>query len=767
MKHFFLYVLAILSLVACQFRTPTFDKNDIAIIPKPVKMEMAADVFEIKSGAVVSMDNQAPKKAVRFLTDMLLKAGGINLQVVEQKSQADFVFRADTTLPKEGYRIKITTEKVEVSAGDEAGYFYAVQTIRQLLPFTIELSSPKISTLYLPCGDIEDYPRFAWRGGHLDVSRHFYSIDEVKKFIDYLAFYKLNIFHMHLTDDEGWRLEIKKYPLLTEKGAWRVESSHDKICKKKAETDTAFIIDPAKYQMREGKKMYGGFYTQDQIRDLIQYADNRCVTIVPEIDMPGHFKAAIDHYPYLSCTGKAGWGKIFSTPACLAKKETFDFVKDVLTEVAELFPSQYIHIGGDEVNIQSWKACKKCQRRIRQLKLKDEHQYQSHFNQEIEKFLKSKGKRLLGWDEIVEGGITKDATMMWWRGWAPEMRDKAANNGNEMIITPSFRYYLNQNNADRPLKQVYDYEPVPKTFTMDQAKQVKGVQACFWGEWIANFKRLQYQMFPRIMALAETAWTGKSAKNYDDFMQRLSKQYDRLDAMHIYYYIAPPDIGKHLVLVDSTLINMGKSPNGMTIYYTTDGTRPNKQSKKYEKPFYVTDNGMLKAIMYRGDVSSEVMTTKIEKQNYMSALNIEAQSGQINRCVVLKKCKDVENAHLPQNPQWTLVKTIDMGEYANHSSFALFFDGYFKAEKDGVYTFSTRSDDGSLLYINNKLVVDNGKNHSVKNESGAIALAKGWHHLKIAFYEAGGEGALSVYYAPQGEALKLLQGEVIGCKGVN
>ncbi len=766
MKNFLFFLFSILFFIACTPQTPTFQQKDIAIIPKPVKMEIKEKAFTLKNGAIISTDNKMQNKAVFFLTNMFLQAGGINIQTTK-KTQADFIFTTDTSLPQEGYRLKISSKNVKIYAGDEAGYFYAIQTIRQLLPSTIEQQAKKISKLFLPCCEIEDYPRFAWRGSHLDVSRHFFNVDEVKKVIDYLALYKINTFHMHLTDDEGWRLQIKKYPLLTEKGAWRIESSHDKICKKNAETDTAFIIDPAKYQMRNDKKMYGGFYTQEQMRDLIQYAAERCITIIPEIDIPGHFKAAIDNYPFLSCTGKTGWGKTFSTPACLAKNETTVFINDILNEVIELFPSEYIHIGGDEVNIQSWKDCKRCQQKMYELGLKNEHQYQSLFNRVIERLLKSKGKRLLGWDEIVEGGILQNAAVMWWRSWVPSMRDKAAQNGKEIIMTPCFQYYLNEKNANTTPQKVYDYEPVPAAFTAEQAKQVKGVQACLWTEWITNFKRLQYQMFPRIMAVAETGWTQKEAKNYADFNRRLSKQYDRLSAMNIHYYIAAPNVKKHIVVLDSALVDMGEIPAGMTVFYTTDGSVPTKKSKKYEKPFYVTDNGILKSIIYKGNVNSKVVTTKIEKQKLMPALNVNAQSGKINRCVVLKTFKDVENARLPKRPKWQQVKEINMGEYAKRSQFALFFEGYFKAEKDGVYTFSTNSDDGSLLYINNKLVVDNGKNHSLKSESGAIALKKGWHRLNISYYEAGGAGGLSVYYALQGENLQPLQGKVIGYTSIS
>lgn len=312
--------------------------------------------------------------------------------------------------------------------------------------------------------------------------------------------------------------------------------------------------------------------------------------MVPEIDMPGHFKSAIDNYPFLSCKGESGWGGVFSTPSCLGKETTYEFMENVLNEVVDLFPGKYIHIGGDEVNIKSWTECQNCQKEIKKNGLKDEHELQSFFNRRIEKFLQSKGKELLGWDEIVTGGLTKDATVMWWRGWRPDAAKMAAENGNDIVVTTTAAYYFDFLNDHNPVQKIYEFEPVPADFTPEQTSHVLGVQANTWSEWISSFKRLQYQAFPRMLALAETAWTAKESKNFNEFNQQLEKQYDRMDVMGIWYYIpAVEGLSKKIVFVDSTLVtlNLSYPLSGVELFYTLDGTVSTKNSIKYSEPFIV------------------------------------------------------------------------------------------------------------------------------------------------------------------------------------
>ena len=474
-------LLLVLSVFVFSCSNPSFKEDQISIIPKPNSLKLEKESFKINADTKISASSLDQQKAVRYLINMLETAGGFVLDIQANSDQQAIVFQHIDGLTPEAYQLKVSPKQILISASGEAGYFYAVQSLRQLLPPAIE-SKGVIAEWFIPCVEIEDEPRFSWRGMHMDFSRHFFDIDEVKTFLDYMALYKLNTYHMHLTDDEGWRIEIKQLPLLTEKGAWRIESRHDKVCIENAKTDSSFIIDSAKYQIRDGKKMYGGFFTQNQIKEIIKYADDRCITVIPEIDMPGHFKAAIDNYPFLSCKEKAGWGRVFTTPACLGKESTYKFMETILGEIAELFPSKYIHIGGDEVNIKSWKNCDKCQSVIHEKHLKNEHELQSDFNRRIEKFLQSKGKQLMGWDEITEGGLSKDADIMWWRNWAPEALSIAAKNGNNIIITPSSPYYFSAENKISHLKKVYEYEPIPAEFTPVQESLVMGIQANLWAD---------------------------------------------------------------------------------------------------------------------------------------------------------------------------------------------------------------------------------------------------------------------------------------------
>lgn len=668
----------------------------------------------------------------------------------------------DAGLEPEAYHLEVSPEKIIIKASDAAGYFYGVQTIRQLLPSNIEKTANKEQKWVIPSIVVNDAPRFSWRGMHMDFSRHFFSIDEVKTFLDYMALYKLNTYHMHLTDDQGWRIEIKKYPLLTEKGAWRVESSHDKTCNELAKTDPSYIIDPQHYHERDGKRMYGGFFTQEQIKEIIAYASERQIEVIPEIDMPGHFKSAIDNYPYLSCTGKPGWGKDFSTPACLGKESSYEFTKNILTEIAALFPSKYIHIGGDEVNIESWEECPLCQKAIKHNNLKNEHELQSFFNKDIEAFLKTKGKELMGWDEIVEGGLSKDATMMWWRNWAPKMRDIAANNGSDMIITPCFEYYFDAKHEVTPFEKVYKYEPIPEGFTQAQSKHVLGIQANLWSEMIPNFKRLQYQAFPRMLAMAETAWSSKSNKNYEAFQERMGIQYDRLDALGIQYHIPSVTGFKDKVgFLDKAIITLNPPLKGMDIYYTTDGSVPSKKSKKYTAPLEFTETITLNTIAFRGDIASDTRAASIEKQSYLEPVTITPKKGLIKRWVGVKKFKVVDAIVLPKKASFTSVAAINLENYDVVAQLSMVFKGYFYAEEEGLFEFATKSDDGSLLYIGDQLVVDNGGNHSAIEKNGMVALKKGWHPLTVIFHEATGGGQLTVWYtAPNGEK-KVLKGNTI------
>jgi hexosaminidase len=391
----------------------------------------------------------------------------------------------------------------------------------------------------IPCAQIEDQPRFKWRGLLLDVARHFFTKNEVKQLLDVLAMQKINTLHMHLTDDQGWRVEIKKYPRLTEIGAWR--------------KDAGFGLDPKASTAYGPDGRYGGYYTQDDIREIVAYARARHITVVPEIEMPGHSSAALSAFPELSCNGGPytpnAQGGVFAGVYCAGKDETFDFLQNVLAEVHQLFPCAYIHIGGDEVPKDNWKKCPRCQARIKQEGLKSEHELQSYFIRRIEKFINAQGRTLIGWSEIREGGLAQNAVVMDWIGGAVE----AASAGHDVIMSPTgycyLDYYQSTNHATEPkaiggylpLSKVYSFEPLPAKLDPQYQSHILGAQGNLWTEYVPNFKHAQYMVFPRLCALAEVTWSPQSSRKWEDFLRRLPTQYQRFDQLGVNYRKGTPE----------------------------------------------------------------------------------------------------------------------------------------------------------------------------------------------------------------------------------
>ncbi|MCL4132629.1 UNVERIFIED_CONTAM: hypothetical protein GTU68_015273 [Idotea baltica] len=749
MKKYFVLLIVVGFFGACSNTKPSFVEDDISIVPKPLHFQLNKGSFEIEADTKISLQNESQRKAVNYLSGLFEKAAGYSLEVIKTKPEGAIVFENIDGLKAGAYHLEVNPTSINIKASEETGFFNGVQTIRQLLPSAIE-SKEKVSVnWFVPSVDIKDEPRFEWRGMHMDFSRHFFNLEEVKAFLDYMALYKLNTYHMHLTDDQGWRIEIKKYPLLTEKGAIENE---------------LYTIDESNFKTIDGERKYGGFFTQEQIKEIVAYADERCITVLPEIDMPGHFKSAIDNYPFLSCNEESGWDTVFTYPACLGKETTYEFMKNILAEVIPLFPAKYIHIGGDEVNIKSWEKCPHCQKVIKEHNLKDEHELQSYFNRDIEQFLQSKGKQLMGWDEIVSGGLTKDASVMWWRNWMPDAPKIAAKNGNKIVVSTTAAYYFDYLNDHNPIENIYGYEPIPDSFTTEEIKNVLGIQANLWSEMIPSFKRLQYQAFPRILAVSEVGWANKE-KNFETFNKKLDKQYERLDELGVYYYIpAVKGLEKEIVFVDSTLVNLDLSYplKGVDIYYTLDGSIPSKASLKYDAPFVVKDTSEIKARAYRGAIFNDLKSAKVIHKNYVTASNYTPKKIGLKRWVIKDKLKNVEDVKVPTTSNWTSADTVNLGAFKDQLNFSMIYEGYFKAEKDAVYEFETQSDGGDLLYIGNSLVVNNGGYHGPRKRHGKVALKKGWHPISIRYKPSHNPRMINVWYTLQGETLRPLNNTITG-----
>ena len=517
-------------------------ESALSVIPRPARMTRGSSAFVITAGTVVATD-RATRQVGHQLVDWLAPATGYRLAVAAAGGSAARVIslRLDPSLARlgeEGYRVSVTRTRITIRAFRPAGAFYAVQTLRQLLPVEIFREAPVAGVAWtVPSVEIEDIPRFPWRGAHLDVSRSFMPKEFVKKYIDLLALHKLNRFHWHLTDDQGWRIEIKKYPRLTSVGAWRRETL---IGIQHAYADTT--------QWQYDRRPHGGFYTQDDIREIVAYGQARFVTIIPEIEMPGHAQAAIAAYPELGNTGAQlevlrRWGvnpNIFNP-----EDATIHFLQDVLTEVLTLFPGRYIHIGGDEAVKDQWQASPRAQARIRELGLKDEHELQSWFIHQMDAFLTARGRSLVGWDEILEGGLAPNATVMSWRGMDGGIA--AAQAGHDVVMTPTshtyFDYYQSADTAAEPpaiggllpLDTVYAFEPVPPALSPAEARHVLGAQGQVWTEYIRHPKNVEYMAYPRLLAIAEVAWTPRERKDFADFRARLETHLVRLGILDVNY----------------------------------------------------------------------------------------------------------------------------------------------------------------------------------------------------------------------------------------
>lgn len=589
--------------------------SDYEIIPKPLDVNCKGDAsFLLKDGVYVIYpeNNQKMQDNAEFLVDYVEKQTGVKLtshagMPVDGAICLTLDLNDDNA---EAYKLIVNDKRVCISGASEAGVFYGIQTLRKSLPVAQDIN------VNLSAVEIYDKPRFAYRGAMLDVARHFYTVDEVKTFIDMLALHNINRFHWHLTDDQGWRIEIKKYPKLMSVASERKET----------------VVGRWYSGIYDGKP-YGGYYTQDELRDVIDYAAKRHITIIPEVDLPGHMQAALTAYPELGCTGgpyevRTIWG-VSQDVLCVGNDFTLQFVKDVLSEVADIFPSEYIHIGGDECPKVRWEKCPKCQERIKSLGLKSdakhtkEQRLQSYMIQEAAKYLKEKGKRIIGWTEILEGGLVPDATLMSWIGESGGI--EAAHQHHDVIMTPNtylyFDYYQSKKVEDEPLaiggylpiEKTYNYEPMPKELTKEEQQYIKGVQANLWTEYIPVFSQVQYMVLPRLGAAAEVQWTDPSKKDYKDFLRRvphLVAVYDCYGwnyATHVYDVNVDmkADTVNHVLNVQ--LSTMADDP----IYYTLDGQDPTEKSLKYTKPFTIDQSVVLKTMAVHPDRTSKISVDTI------------------------------------------------------------------------------------------------------------------------------------------------------------
>ena len=580
-----------------------------AIIPIPVAQNIQAGTFVLSNTTQLLYDTEF-KEVALFFKEYLENGSPIRLK--ETTAAQQIIFSRDSTIKDaEGYQLKISKKKIEIKARTQKGAFYAFQSLRQLLPIHLENNSYQETKIRIQCMDIKDAPQFKYRGMHLDVGRHFFSVAFIKKYIDLMSMLKMNTFHWHLTEDQGWRIEIKKYPKLHEKAAYRNETLQKHYSDKPHQFD--------------GKK-YGGYYTQEQVKEIVRYATARHVTVIPEIEMPGHSQAAISAYPSLGCTGEqievaTKWG-VFEDIYC-PKESTFQFLEDVIDEIVTLFPGKYIHIGGDEAPKSRWEHCENCQRLIKKEGLKDTHELQSYFITRMEKYINSKGKQIIGWDEILEGGLAPNATVMSWRGTSGAVT--AAKQQHPVILTPGshcyFDHYQSTNVREPlaiggflPLEKVYNFNPIPEELTKEEAKYVLGAQGNVWTEYIPTAEKVEYMAYPRAIALSEVVWSLPTHKNYENFEERLINYQKRLDVRNVNYANHLYEVaGKLHSVAEQLTYTLQTAFKGTVIRYTTDGTAPTSLSNTYVTPIQILRNTTIKAASFNEDsIISAVFTETIK-----------------------------------------------------------------------------------------------------------------------------------------------------------
>ena len=684
----------------------------------------------------VEIATAATGKRVSLVSGRRVREGAIQLRQLQT-----------LVAEKEGaYTLTVASEGIEVSSSTGAGLFYGLQSLRQLLE-SAPLRRPP-SDVRLPSLTIVDTPRFQWRGLHLDIARHFQPVAFVKKYIDLMSRYKLNTFHWHLTDDQGWRVEIRKYPRLTSVGG----------CRK--ETMVARNFNP---YVGDGIP-HCGFYTQDEIRDVVEYARRRYITVVPEIEMPGHAKAALAAYPELGCTPGpfevwTRWG--VDEDVFCPSEATFTFLEDVLTEVVELFPSRYIHIGGDEVPKTRWKASPLAQEIIRRENLKDEAELQSWFIRRIERFLISKNRKLIGWDEILEGGLAPEATVMSWRGTSGGIA--AAREGHDVVMSPNSPMYFDHYQGDarfeplaiggfNPLQQVYAYEPVPDSLTADQAKHILGAQANLWTEYLKTPEALEYMLWPRALALAELTWSSREARDWESFVARLPDALRALDKAGVSYRVPHVDglDGDRLTLASSVEVRLSTMAPGADIRYTTDGSDPTTSSPKYGRPFRlgISPQGTrvtARAFLPNGRSSPPRASTFTQTTHRPADKLLIVQPG-LRYLYYERSVRTVRAIDTIPPTREAMVPSAGRKGDETAERYALKLTGYLNVPADGLYEFALSSDDGSSLEIGERVVVNNDGLHGDEQRTGMIALRKGLHPIIVRYFQGGGGASLSLRY---------------------
>ncbi|MBX3297599.1 MAG: family 20 glycosylhydrolase [Acidobacteria bacterium] len=740
--------------------------NEVNIIPKPMTVDSGTGSFTLRKDTRILVTHQGGIISAELLNGYFQKSYGFKLKIVD-RSEELMGFTAERNviiflpvaldasggnadeIKREKYSLNVEADRIYIG-GTGAGQFYALQTVQQLLPAEFN------EEVKIPVTKIVDAPRFAYRGMHLDVARHFQPVGFVKKFIDQMAQYKFNTFHWHLTDDQGWRIEIKKYPRLTEVGSRRPETMVDR-------NFSPYIGDGIPH---------GGFYTQEQIREVVAYAKERHITVIPEIELPGHASAALAAYPQFGCKAdyeykvQTTWG-IFKEVFC-PTEETFKFLEDVLDETIALFPdSPYIHIGGDEVLKDHWKESAFVQELKKRENLKDENEVQSYFIRRIERHLSKRGKKMIGWDEILEGGLAPNATVMSWRGMRGGI--EAAKSKHDVIMTPTTHVYFDYGQGDPayeplnigsyvPLSKVYSFEPVPPELTAEEAKYVIGGQANIWTEYMKTPQHIEYMAFPRMLALSEVLWSKKEDRDFADFQRRLNAVLPRLDKQGVNYRIPEPG-GLQNIVTESERVSIELQPAaGTRVHITTDGTTPNERSPVYSRPIEIRlgegEVKTLKTIVVNAAGRKSVVYAATIVRGKMREPDVKTAAKPGLSFNFTTSDNSFEGGPSPIVGE---TRSTSLNQFAQSADlkkpFAVTFDGFFRVPEDGVYEFQIDSTWDATVVLGDSRIIDDAGTRDRKIRSAIVPLKAGLHKMSIRYNHRGGDSSFRFRWGIKGRGL--------------
>jgi len=754
MKNLLLILIVILVFVGSGF-TQT---NEINIIPRPASVERRDGIFELTSKTQMVFNEPSGSAAFIDLFKAYLRSTHeleVRTRGSASSAKAFFFGRPKTPFSLGEYELNVDKKLILIVSSDDAGRFYALQTLFQLM------SVSKKGSIKIPAVKITDRPRFPYRGMHLDVARHFMPVSFVKRYIDLMSQYKFNYFHWHLTEDQGWRIEIRKYPRLTQIGSKRPETVKERNL-------TPYIGDGIPVE---------GFYTQEEVKDVVAYAKARYITVIPEIELPGHASAALAAYPELGCREnyaykvQTTWG-IFKEVFCPTEK-TFQFLEDVLTETIALFPdSPYVHIGGDEVLKDHWKESPFVQGMKKKENLKDEHEVQSYFIRRIENFINSKGKRMIGWDEILEGGLAPNATVMSWRGMKGGI--EAAKSKHDVIMTPTDFVYFDYGQGDpayEPLnigsyittEKVYSFDPVPKELTTEEAKYIIGGQANVWTEYMKTPSHVEYMAFPRMIALSEVLWSSPEDKNYADFWNRLSAHFPRLDRQNVNYRIPEP-VGLNNVIVSGdgkTVVELFTSIPGSKIHYTIDGSTPNEASKVFKKPIEIElqqgkKTELKTVVVNENGRKSAVYAATLIRREMLQPVELAARKPGVKFELILGD-EDSESSKETGETKSILLQQFEK-KISLKQPFRILFEGYFNAPSDGVYEFQIDSTWDASVVLGGEKIIDDVGTKDRKVRSAILPLKAGLHKISLNYNHRGGDAAFRFRWGIKGQGLRQAYG---------